>query len=94
MGPVNALDTPDLDGDGCNDIVVASGIDASGSIGVIMSLGDDAFAFEAAFTTDAFEGCPASLATSDIDGDAIPDIVVGTGCIVTVGRVLALASGG
>lgn len=94
LGPVRDMKAVDLDNDGCSDIVVAGGLEASGSIGIVMSLGEDAYELEQPFSTSEFDGCPIDLAVADIDGDEIEDFVVGTGCIATVGRALVLRSGG
>ncbi|MGH1347787.1 MAG: FG-GAP repeat domain-containing protein [Nannocystales bacterium] len=94
LSPVVSMAGVDLDDDRCDDIVVTGGNSALpyfGSVGVLMSLGDDAFEEEQSFSIEGEYG--RDIAVADLNDDGIEDIVVGARGGAE-GRVLVLYSDG
>jgi hypothetical protein len=77
-----AVEANDLDGDGILDLMIALTFVQPDPIGVSYGLGDGTFT-----QPDIYEGPDVgvvALAATDVDGDAIKDIVVGNRCAATV----------
>jgi uncharacterized repeat protein (TIGR01451 family) len=72
-----AVVVSDLDGDGNADIIVANSNDAS--LSILLGKGDGTFQPAVRYSTNVANGGPSGLKVADVNGDGIPDVLVGEG---------------
>ena len=78
---LSALVAVDVNGDGSPDLVYLASNDTEGEVKVLLNNGQGVFrSGKAAF----LESCNAGLATADLNGDGIPDLVVGCDALIAV----------
>ncbi len=84
-----SLAAADLTGDGNLDLITAN---SSGSVSVLLGNGDGTFQAARNFPVGDFNAIPDSVAVGDVNGDGIPDVVVGDG--IQDGSVYVLLGNG
>jgi len=81
----------DLNGDGIQDLVVANGQQNGngdfGEVAVLLGNGDGTFQSAVTYSTGAYGAT--SVAVGDVNGDGIPDLVVGNDCLDLQGEICA-----
>ena len=95
-----AVATGDINGDGIGDIVVTN-FTATGSVSVFLGNGNGTFVSKGTFAVGG--GYPQCIALADVNGDGVPDVLVGVGNNIevllgngngTFGAGTAFAAGG
>jgi hypothetical protein len=81
----------DLNGDGIQDLVVANGQQNGngdfGEVAVLLGNGNGTFQSAVTYSTGAYGAT--SVAVGDVNGDGIPDLVVGNDCLDLQGEICA-----